>query len=71
MGRSGDGKQNILWGWPNGEIKKSSRKKKGPEIVVVILDITKQDTSPSFTPVCFPKPQIFVEILRRNLQSSV
>ena len=44
--------------------------KDGQEIVI-LLEINKQDTSPSFRSVRFPKPQIFVEMLRRNLQSSV
>ena len=39
--------------------------------IVILLEINKQDTSPSFRSVRFPKPQIFVEMFRRNLQSSV
>ena len=41
MGRSGDGKRNILWGWPNrlfssnkfiyGSVKKTDEKKKSKE----------------------------------------
>ena len=40
--------------------------------VVTLLEINKKkDASPSFTSVRSPKPQIFVEMFRRNLQSSV
>ena len=39
--------------------------------IVILLEINKQDTSPNFRSVRFPKPQIFVEMFRRNLQSSV
>ena len=39
--------------------------------IVILLEINKQDTSPSFRSVRFPKPQIIVEMFRRNLQSSV
>ena len=38
---------------------------------IVILWKINKDTSPSFRSVRSPKPQIFVEMLRRNLQSSV
>ena len=39
--------------------------------IVILLKISKEDTSPSFRSVRSPKPQIFVEMFRRNLQSSV
>ena len=38
---------------------------------MILLEINKQDTSPSIRSVRFLKPQIFVEMFRRNLQSSV
>ena len=38
--------------------------------IVILLEMHK-DTSPSFRSVRLPKPQIFVEMFRRNLQSSV
>ena len=34
---------------------------------MILLEINKEDTSPSFRSVRFPKPQIFVEMFRRNL----
>ena len=39
--------------------------------IVILLKINKEDTSPSFRSVRSPKPQIFVEMFRRNLQSFV
>ena len=39
--------------------------------IVILLGIHKEDTSPSFRSVLLPKPQIFVEMFRRNLQSLV
>ena len=39
--------------------------------IVILLELNKEDTSPSFRSARFPKPQIFVEMFRRNLQSSV
>ena len=39
--------------------------------IVILLKINKDDTSPSFRSVRFPKPQIFVEMFRMNLHSSV
>ena len=39
--------------------------------IVILLKINKEDTSPSFRSVRSPKLQIFVEMFRRNLQSSV
>ena len=39
--------------------------------IVILLKIDKEDSSPSFRSVRSPKPQIFVEMLSRNLQSSV
>ena len=39
--------------------------------IVILLKINKEDTSLSFRSVRSPKPQIFVEMFRRNLQSSV
>ena len=39
--------------------------------IVNLLKINKEDTSPSFRSVCSPKPYIFVQMFRRNLQSSV
>ena len=38
---------------------------------MILLKINKEDTSPSYRFVRFPKRQIFVEMFRRNLQSSV
>ena len=38
---------------------------------MILLDMNKQDTCPSFTSVRFPKPEMFVEMFRRNLQSLV
>ena len=54
-------------------IKKINRKLSSgySQEIVILLEINKQDTSPSFRSVRFPKPQIFVEMFRRNLQSSV
>ena len=39
--------------------------------IVILLKINKEDISPSLRSVRSPKPQIFVEMFRRNLQSSV
>ena len=39
--------------------------------IVILLDMNKQDTCASFTSVRFPKPEIFIEMFRRNLQSLV
>ena len=39
--------------------------------IVILLEIRKEDTSPSFRSVRLPKPQIFVAMFRRNLQSLV
>ena len=39
--------------------------------IVMLLEINKEDTSPSFRPVRFPKLQIFIEMFRRNLQNPV
>ena len=39
--------------------------------IVILLEIDKEDTSPSSRSARFSKPQIFVEMFRRNLQSSV
>ena len=39
--------------------------------IVILLTIDKEDSSPSFRSVRSPKPQIFVEMFRRNLQSPV
>ena len=39
--------------------------------IVILLKIKKEDTSPSFRSVHSPKPQIFIEMFLRNLQSSV
>ena len=39
--------------------------------IVILLKLNKGYTSPSFRSVRSPKPQIFVEMFRRNLQSSV
>ena len=39
--------------------------------IVILLKIDKEDSSPSFRSVRSPKPQIFVEMFRKNLQSSV
>ena len=41
------------------------------EIVILFMEIHKEDTSPSFRSVRLPKPQMFVEMFRRNLQSLV
>ena len=38
---------------------------------MILLDMNKRDTCASFTSVRFPKPEIFVEMFRRNLQSLV
>ena len=38
---------------------------------MILLELNKEDTSQSFRSARFPKPQIFVEMFRRNLQSSV
>ena len=38
---------------------------------MILLEMNKQGTSPSLRSVRFPKPQIFVQMFRRNLQSSV
>ena len=54
-------------------VKKVNRKPfsgKSQEIVI-LLKINKEDTSPSFRSVRSPKPQIFGEMFRRNLHSSV
>ena len=39
--------------------------------IVILLELNKEDTSPSFRSAHFLKPQISVEMCRRNLQSSV
>ena len=39
--------------------------------IVILLKIDEEDSSPSFRSVRSPKPQIFVEMFRRNLQSPV
>ena len=39
--------------------------------IAILLEIHKEDTSPSFRSVRLPKPQIFVEMFRRNLQTLV
>ena len=54
-------------------IKKINRKLSSgySQEIVILLEINKQDPSPSFRSVRFPTPQIFVEMFRRNLQSSV
>ena len=38
---------------------------------MILLEIHKEDTSPSFRSVRLPKPKIFVKMFRRNLQSLV
>ena len=53
--------------------KKINRKpfSRSSQEIVILLKINKGDTSRSFRSVRSPKPQIFVEMFRRNLQSSV
>ena len=45
--------------------------RKPSQEIVILLEIRKEDTSLSFRTVRLPKPQIFVEMFRRNLQSLV
>ena len=65
-----------MWGYRSFSLSRSKNINRKPfsglsQEIVILLKINKEDTSPSFRSVRYPKPQILGEMFRRNLQSSV